>query len=105
MSVDADATARAELPPEWARLERIAEAAAAEVVFWRRRAAEAEDEIARLRRTLEELAQTRQGDSGSDTQEIVRLRAENTALQSRMLQARKRVGVLLKRLSALELDG
>lgn len=103
MSVAAEGVGRAELPPEWERLERVAERAASEVVFWRRRTAEAEEEVARLRRTLEELAASREG-SGDDRREIVRLRAENTALHSRMLQARKRVAALLKRLSALGLE-
>ena len=49
------------------------------------------------------LALSRQ-DTGDERREVVRLRAENTALQSRMLQARKRIGALLKRLSALEID-
>jgi hypothetical protein len=35
---------------------------------------------------------------------VRRLRAENTALQSRMLQARKRVGALLRQVAALEVD-
>jgi predicted RNase H-like nuclease (RuvC/YqgF family) len=103
MSVAAEGASRAELPREWERLERVAEAAAAEVVFWRRRTAEAEEEVSRLRRTLEELAASR-GDGTGEHREIVRLRAENSALHSRMLQARKRVGALLKRLAALEIE-
>ncbi|HEX6926290.1 MAG TPA: hypothetical protein VF167_12795 [Longimicrobiaceae bacterium] len=104
MSVGAEGTGRAELPPEWERLERVAEAAAAEVVFWRRRTAEAEEEIARLRKALEELAALQGDGPAGDREQIVRLKAENAALQSRMLQARKRVNALLKRLTALELD-
>ena len=103
MSADADPGRRADLPREWERLERVAEAAAAEVVFWRRRTSEAEEEVSRLRRALEDLAGHRE-EGGDDRREVVRLRAENTALQSRMLQARKRVGALLKRLAALELE-
>ena len=103
MSVAAEGAGRAELPREWERLERVADAAAAEVVFWRRRTLEAEEEVARLRSALEQLAGNRE-ESGGEQREIVRLRAENTALQSRMLQARKRVSGLLKRLAALELD-
>jgi len=102
MSVGADGAGRPELPREWERLERVAETAAAEVVFWRRRTVEAEDEVGRLRRALEQVA-TR-GDEGDDRREVVRLRAELTALQSRMLQARKRIGALLKRLAALEIE-
>lgn len=104
MSAVADGPGRAELPREWERLERVAEAAASEVVFWRRRTAEAEEEVARLRRALEELAAARVEGGEAEQREVVRLRAENTALQSRMLQARKRVGALLRRLSALELE-
>lgn len=104
MSGAADGPVRPSLPPEWERLERVAEAAAGEVVFWRRRIAEAEEEVARLRRTLEELAEARERDVDGDREEVIRLRAENTALESRMLQARKRIGALLKRLAALELD-
>jgi hypothetical protein len=103
MSAAADGAGRPELPREWERLERVAEAAASEVVFWRRRTVEAEEEVARLRQALEELALSRQ-DTGDERREVVRLRAQNTALQSRMLQARKRIGALLKRLSALEID-
>jgi hypothetical protein len=103
MSAAVEGAGRPELPREWERLERVAEAAASEVVFWRRRTAEAEEEVTRLRQSLEELALTRQ-ESGDERREIVRLRAENSALQSRMLQARKRIGGLLKRLSALEID-
>lgn len=102
MSVAAEGAGRPELPREWSRLERVAETAAAEVVFWRRRTLEAEEELGRLRRALEEVA-TRQ-ESADDRREVVRLRAENTALQSRMMQARKRIGALLKRLAALEID-
>ena len=50
MSVGADGPGRPELPREWERLERVAETAAAEVVFWRRRTSEAEEEVGRLRR-------------------------------------------------------
>lgn len=104
MSGGVDGASRADLPPEWERLERVAEAAAAEVVFWRRRTAEAEEEVGRLRRALEEVAAARGGAAEDERREVVRLRAENTALQSRMAQARKRIGGLLKRLAALELE-
>jgi predicted nuclease with TOPRIM domain len=103
MSVAADPPGRAELPPGWARLERVAEDAAMAVSFWKRRALEAEEEVLRLRRSLEELAAT-QEQPDSLEEEVRRLRAENAALQSRMLQARKRVGGLMKRLSTLELE-
>lgn len=104
MSGAAEGPDRPPLPGGWERLERIAEAAAGEVVFWRRRTAEAEDEVARLRHMLEDLAEARERDVDGDREEVIRLRAENTALQSRMLQARKRIGALLKRLGALELE-
>lgn len=103
MSAGADGGTRVELPAEWQRLERVAETAAAEVAFWRRRTAEAEEEMGRLRRALEDVAATRE-EVGDEEREIVRLRAENTALRSRMQQARRRVGALLKRLAALELQ-
>ena len=60
-------------------------------------------EVSRLLRALVDLAGLGVV-GGDDRREVVRLRAENTALQSRMLQARKRVGALLKRLAALELE-
>ncbi len=104
MSAAADRDGRAELPPEWDRLEHAAEALASEVVFWRRRAEEAEGEVARLRQALESLASAPPPASPQDGEELMRLRAENTALQSRMLQARQRVRALLKRLAALELE-
>lgn len=104
MSAAADRDGRAGLPPEWDRLEHAAEALAGEVLFWRRRAEEAEGEVARLRQALEALAAAPSGTSPEDRDELVRLRAENTALQSRMLQARQRVRALLKRLAALELE-
>ena len=103
MSVAADGVGRAELAGEWERLERVAEAAASELVFWRRRTAEAEEEVNRLRRALEELAVSR-GGSEDERREVSRLRAENAALESRMVQARKRVSALLKRLAALGLE-
>ena len=102
MSVGADGPGRPERPREWERLERVAETAAAEVVFWRRRTSEAEEEVGRLRRALEQVAS--RGEDGDDRREVVRLRAQITALQSRMLQARKRIGALLKRLAALEIE-
>lgn len=104
MSGAAEGVSRPPLPPEWGRLERVAEATAGEIAFWRRRTAEAEEEVARLRRALEDLAEARERDVDGGREEVIRLRAENTALESRMLQARKRIGALLKRLSALELD-
>jgi predicted nucleic acid-binding Zn-ribbon protein len=73
------------------------------VASWKRRALEAEDEVARLRRSLDELA--RDETVAGDAHEAVRrLRAENAALHSRVAQARKRMTALLKRLETLGLD-
>jgi predicted RNase H-like nuclease (RuvC/YqgF family) len=91
------------LPPEWGRLERSGEAAALRLKEWVRRARESEQELERLRLSLEELAAERSG-SGDLEQEVRRLKAENAALHSRMLQARKRVETLLQRLSALGIE-
>lgn len=90
--------------PSWERLERAADEAAEALAFWHRRATEAEEEVVRLRRALEDLASGEEGpeDSGK---EVRRLRAENTALRSRMLQAKKRVSALLLRLGSLEARG
>jgi uncharacterized membrane protein len=92
-----------ELPPAWQRLERAAEEAATALPAWRRRALEAEEEVGRLHRALDALASPRDVSEGP-ADELRRLRAENTALRSRMNQARKRVHVLLTRLASLEVD-
>lgn len=73
------------------------------VAFWKRRALESEEEVARLRRALEDVAGGG-AVAGDATDEVLRLRAENAALQSRMLQARKRVDALLRRLDTLEVE-
>lgn len=87
----------------WSRLERAAEDAAVVVASWRRRAVEAEDELARLRRTLEEMASAEDG-GDADRDEVRRLRAQNAVLHSRVTQARKRIGALLKRMDTLGAD-
>lgn len=92
---------RLELPAQWERLERAAEEASVAVAFWKRRALEAEEEVGRLRRALEELG-TREERPRDLEEELRRLRADNTALRSRMLQARTRVSGILKRLGTLE---
>ena len=106
------------LPAEWLRLERAAEEAALALGRWTRRGREAEDEVERLRAALEDLAGNRPADVPSTSrtleplaspdpelmQEIRRLKAENAALRSRMLQARKRLSGLMQRLAALELE-
>ena len=91
-------------PPEWARLERAAEEASSLLAQWINRAKEAEDEVERLRRALEELAGDRSSAETTTVQEVRRLKAENAALQSRMLQARKRVAALMQRLAALDIE-
>lgn len=100
--MSADADRKGHLPAEWGRLERAVEDAAVSLGRWTRQATESEEEVARLRRSLEELA----GGAGPDdiAQEVVRLRAENAALKSRMLQARKRIAGLMQRLAALEVE-
>jgi hypothetical protein len=100
MSIAAEPTPRPELPAPWERLERVAEEVALSAAYWRRRSQEAEEEVVRLRHSLEGLAAA----EGSED-EIRRLRAENAALRSRMQQARTRVKVLLKRLGALGIEG
>jgi hypothetical protein len=100
MSIAADPSPRPDLPAPWERLERVAGEVAVSVSYWRRRSQEAEEEVARLRHSLEGLAAA----DGSED-EIRRLRAENAAQRSRIQQARTRVKVLLKRLGALGIDG
>lgn len=102
MSSAADRPASLALPASWERLERAVEDAALGATFWKRRALEAEEEVERLRDTLEELAAQRQARPGED--EMQRLRAQNAALNSRMQQARKRVAALLKHLATLRLE-
>lgn len=95
---------RATLAAEWARLERSAEDVSRALTRWSGRAREAEEEVDRLRRELEELAQERTGGGGDLAQEMKRLKAENAALRSRMQQTRKRIAALMQRLAALEVD-
>lgn len=105
MSAAAERRRGAELPPQWGRLERVAQEAAAALSAWRRRALEAEEEVVRLRRSLEELATARSAQPIPDLRdEVRRLRAENAALHSRMIQARKRVAALMKRLVTLGIE-
>ena len=104
MSAAVDRGVRPEPPAGWDRLERAVEEAALAVGFWKRRALEAEEELQRLRRSLEAFALEREVEApdGDPRAELRRLRAENAALRSRMSQARARVGGILHRLSALE---
>lgn len=90
-------------PAEWARLDSAAEEAATLLGRWIHRAREAEEEVDRLRRSLEEYAGERSS-TEDVSQELRRLRAENAALQSRMQQARMRIGGLMQRLEALDVE-
>lgn len=90
------------IPASLDRLERAARDASVVVASWKRRALEAEDEVTRLRQSLEELA-SGGGMSEDAREEVRRLRAENSALHSRVVQARKRAVALLKRLDTLGL--
>ena len=89
-------------PSEWSRLERATEDATNGLTRWVRRAREAEEEVERLRKALEEVGGRASTDDAES--EVRRLRAENAALQSRMLLAKKRVTSLLQRLAALEIE-
>lgn len=86
----------------WERLERAAHAAASALAEWRRRAREAEAEVARLRIELEALTTLGPLPSAEAGDELRRLRAENAVLVSRTAEARKRIHSLLARLSVLE---
>jgi predicted phage gp36 major capsid-like protein len=88
--------------PGWERLERATRAAAAALEEWRRRAREAEAEVVRLRRELEELTTLGPLPSSEAGDELRRLRAENAVMASRTAEARKRIGGLLARLAVLE---
>lgn len=89
--------------PGWERLERAAERAASALAAWRRRAHEAEAEVARLRAALESVRRE-EGDAplGGEPGELRMLRAENALLRSRAAEARRRVAALLARLAVLE---
>lgn len=94
-------------PAGWDRLEQAARAATDAVAEWRRRAREAEAEVARLREVLEEVsvsayAAAETGGNGGLDEEARRLRAENALLRSRTEEARRRVADLLARLALLE---
>jgi predicted nuclease with TOPRIM domain len=89
----------AEPDAPWARLERAAYSAASAVAEWRRRATEAEAEVARLRRELERVSAPAAAAPGD---ELRRLRAENALLASRTDEARTRIRALLAKLAVLE---
>ena len=88
--------------PGWERLERAARAAASALEGWRRRAREAEAEVARLREELEALTTLGPLPSAEAGDELRRLRAENPVLVSRTAEARKRITGLLAKLALLE---
>jgi hypothetical protein len=88
--------------PGWERLDRAARAAASALEGWRRRAREAEAEVARLRQELEALTTLGPLPSAEAGDELRRLRAENAVLVSRTAEARKRVTALLAKLALLE---
>ena len=104
MSAVADPTPPAPPPPQelpkLARLERRVGEAVAALTLWRNRARAAEQEAARLRAVLDELAGTEF--APEPAAELKKLRAENAALKSRLTQAHRRVGLLLDWLGALE---
>ena len=102
MSDSADSSSRS-LPADWVRLERAAEEAVVALGRWTRRARESEEEVERLRRSLEDLA-AESAKPDDLAEEVKRLQAENAALKSRMLQARKRITGLMQRLAALEVE-
>jgi hypothetical protein len=104
MSFAGERVTRTELPRQWERLERLVDDAAVGIGYWRRRALEAEDEIARLRDALEEVASAAQPEPGDLKAEVRRVRAENAALYSRLAEARGRVPSVLKRLVALGVE-
>lgn len=96
MSDAAEHPAQGELPASWTRLEHAAAEAVLALEAWRSRALEAEEEILRLRAALEEAVAQHGSFAPDDARaQIRRLRAENTALRSRMTQARRRVSALL----------
>jgi hypothetical protein len=103
MSFAGERAPRPELPRQWERLERGVEESAVVTAFWRRRALEAEEEVVRLRRALEEVA-SMGSVPGDLREEVRRVRAENAALQSRLLEARGRAESILKRLLALGVE-
>ena len=85
------------------RLERAVEEAAVSLGRWKKKAGETSFEVARLRTSLEELA-SKENEAADGAEEVRRLRAENAALRSRMMQARKQISGLMQRLASLDPD-
>lgn len=102
MSGAAEAAEPPAEPTPWARLDRAARSAARAVAEWRRRALEAEAEVARLRRELERVGSAAPASADDAAEELRRLRAENAVLSSRTDEARKRIRGLLTKLALLE---
>lgn len=92
-----------DLPPEWARLERAAEAAAAALAERERQQRAAQATIDELTATIDRLRAERES-SADAISEMEKLREDNGALRRRMVQARKRISGLMQRLSALNIE-
>lgn len=101
-SAAAEQQPSADLPPGWERLGGAVENTLGALSRWRRRALDAEDEVARLRQAMNDLLKGSPEGDGAPVDELQRLRAENALYLSRIMEARKRVGALLARVSALE---
>ncbi|HET6232163.1 MAG TPA: hypothetical protein VFE05_18965 [Longimicrobiaceae bacterium] len=95
-----EATAAAEAG--WERLEAAARSAAGTLADLRRRTADAEAEVVRLRAVLEDVTRDAASSGEGDGAEMRRLRAENAVLLSRTAEARTRIAALLSRLAVLE---
>lgn len=92
-----------DLPPEWSRLERAAEAAAAALAERERQHRAAQATIEELTATIDRLRVERES-SGDILSELEKLREDNGMLRRRMVQARKRITGLMQRLSALNIE-
>jgi predicted RNase H-like nuclease (RuvC/YqgF family) len=91
----------APVPPALDRLGAVVEDALVALESWRRRAEQAESEVTRLREALEAAAADVPAPVDAARQ-IRRLRAENTALRTRMAQAQRRIEALLGWTDVLE---
>lgn len=91
-----------ELPAGWERLAEATEQTLASLAQWRRRALDAEGEVARLRQAMNDMLLAPTEGDVAPVDELKRLRAENALYLSRIVEARKRVSTLLERVAALE---
>ena len=91
-----------DLPPGWERLGDAVDETLGALAQWRRRALDAEGEVARLREAMNDLLKGSADGDGASVEEVQRLRAENALYLSRIMEARKRVSALLERVAALE---